>query len=122
MIVAVASQNFTTVTQHAGKTRRFLLFEAVAGQPVRPAGRLDLPEGQAIHDFASDAPHPLDQARAVIAGSAGDGFVRRMATRGIDTILTQETDPLKAVEQYLAGTIGATDPESAGPCGCHGDH
>lgn len=122
MIFAVASQNFTTVTQHAGKTRRFLLLEGHAGQPVQEIGRLDLPEGMAIHDFASDDPHPLDQAQVVIAGSAGDGFVRRMSSRKIETVLTQETDPVRAVESYLAGRLTATDADAAGPCGCHHEH
>ncbi|SEH35854.1 NifB/NifX family molybdenum-iron cluster-binding protein [Magnetospirillum fulvum] len=122
MIVAVASQDFTTVTQHAGKTRRFLLFDATAGQPVREVGRLDLAEGMAIHDFEGDGPHPLDQAKVVVAGSAGEGFIRRMDARGIVTVLTEQTDPVAAIRQYVEGALAPTAAESAGPCGCHGDH
>jgi predicted Fe-Mo cluster-binding NifX family protein len=122
MIVAVASQDFTTISQHAGKSRRFLLLEANAGLTPREIGRLDLPEGMAIHDFVGDGPHPLDQAKAVIAGSAGEGFVRRMAARKIDTVLTDETDPVVAVGRYVAGLLAPTDAASAPPCGCHEEH
>lgn len=82
MRIAVASQNFRTVTPHAGKTRRFLIFEVATGAPAREAGRLDLPKELSIHEFRGEGPHPLDEVEAVIAGSAGAGFVRRMAARG----------------------------------------
>jgi len=122
MIVAVASQNFKTVTQHAGKARRFLLFEATAGQPVSEVGRLELSEGQAIHDFVGDGPHPLDRAKVIVAGSAGEGFIRRMDARGIVTVLTEETDPVAAIRSYVEGALAPTAAESAHVCGCHGDH
>ena len=41
MRIAVASQNFRTVTGHAGKSRRFLVFDVA---PVRtPPGRAHAP-------------------------------------------------------------------------------
>jgi predicted Fe-Mo cluster-binding NifX family protein len=42
---------------------------------------------------------------AVITGSAGDGFVRRLGARGIEVVLTGETDPLQAVRDYVAGVV-----------------
>jgi hypothetical protein len=41
--IAVASQNLRTVTGHAGKTHRFLVFAAERGAPPRELERLDLP-------------------------------------------------------------------------------
>ncbi len=120
MIIAVASQNFRTVTAHAGKTRRFFLFEVKAGQEPVEVGRLDLPMGMAFHDFRGDGPHPLDQAQVVLAASAGPGFVQRMSGRGITAAITAETDPVDAVRQFLAGK--AIPPNPAEPCGCGHHH
>lgn len=118
MIVAVASQNFRTVTQHAGKTRRFILFEADPTGTPSEIGRIDLPTGMAIHDFGESGPHPLDQANVIIAGSAGEGFVNRMTRRGIVTVLTDQLDPAEAVRQFALGYAVAP----VGPCGCDHDH
>ncbi|MGQ9367607.1 NifB/NifX family molybdenum-iron cluster-binding protein [Azospirillum sp. A39] len=116
MRFAVASQNFRTVTPHAGKTRRFLLFDAGPGQAPEEAGRLDLPDGMAIHDVAGGA-HPLYAVDVVIAGSAGPGFVARMREHGVVTVATAEADPRTAITAYLDGTIVAA-PAHEG-CGHH---
>ena len=92
MLIAVASQNFRTVTGHAGKSRRFLVFDAAFGRAPREIRRLDLPKEQSIHEFDERSPHPLDHVEAVIAGSAGEGFVKRMAARGVRAVTTAETD------------------------------
>lgn len=105
MRIAVASQNFRTITPHAGVTRRFLVYEAVPGQPLREAARLDLPRQLAMREVARTAPHPLDAVDVVLVGSAGPGFLRRMEERGIAAVVTSETDPLGAVAHYLAGTL-----------------
>lgn len=105
MKIAVASQNFRTVTPHAGRTRRFLMYEAEPGAAPVEAGRLDLPKELAIHDWHGTGPHPLDDADVVIAGSCGPGFEKRMAARGIIALATSETDPARAVSAYLAGTL-----------------
>ena len=119
MIIAVASQNFRTVTAHAGKTRRFILFEAAADRQPNEVGRLDLPPGMAFHDFQGGA-HPLDRADVILAASAGEGFVRKMAQRGIVATVTPHADPVTAVRQFVAE--GAALPTEAPPCGCGCDH
>jgi predicted Fe-Mo cluster-binding NifX family protein len=102
MRFAVASQNFRTVTGHAGKTRRFLVFEATPDQAPREVERFDLPKAQSIHEFGGDGPHPLDSVAVVIAASAGEGFIRRMAARGVIAVVTDEADPVLAVNKYVA--------------------
>ncbi|MFD2181526.1 NifB/NifX family molybdenum-iron cluster-binding protein [Rhodoplanes azumiensis] len=110
MRIAVASQNFRTVTGHAGKSRRFLVFEAERGAPPREVARLDLPKELSIHEFACDGPHPLFAVDAVIAGSAGAGFVRRMAEHGVTAVATAEPDPATAVAGFLDGTLAPAGP------------
>ena len=41
MRIAVASQNYRTITKHAGMTRRFLVFEAEQGAAPREVNEAD---------------------------------------------------------------------------------
>ena len=100
--IAVTSQNFRTVTNHAGRARRFLVYLAEAGKPPVEVERFDLPKEMAIHELGgADVSHPLDTVDVLISNSFGAGFARNMARRGIIASLTDESDPLRAVEEYL---------------------
>jgi predicted Fe-Mo cluster-binding NifX family protein len=114
MKIAVTSQNFRTVTPHAGRTRRFLVYRPEpAGEPVE-IDRLDLPKEMAMHEFHQNGPHPLDTVDVVIAGSFGDGFARRMAKRGITAVTTDKTDPVDAVRDFLAHSDRLPRPHGEG--------
>jgi len=102
--IAITSQNFKTITGHAGKTRRFLIFEAQPGADPVEVDRLDLPRELSFHEFAG-GPHPVDGTDALLTGGAGEGFVRKMAERGIRVVVTGETDPLRAVNELLQGRV-----------------
>lgn len=114
MRIAVASQNFRTVTAHAGKTRRFLVFETAPEGTVAEVDRLDLPREMSLHDFHGDGDHPLYAMDAIIAGSAGPGFVRRLESRGVRVAATLEQDPLTAVRGFIAGTLPPAPPHDHG--------
>ena len=101
MIVAVTSQNFRTVTGHAGKTRRFLLYRLDENNQWQEIDRLDLPKEMSMHEFGTGA-HPIDVANILITESCGDGFIRKMQARDIKVIITEESDPLTAVKQAMA--------------------
>ena len=116
MHIAVTSQNFRTVTGHAGRARRFIIFEADGATPAKEVGRLDLDAQMAIHGYSSDAAHPLDGMDVLITGGAGEGFVRNLAARGVVVVATPESDPVRAVDAFLAGRVlSASD-------GCNHDH
>ncbi|ACJ01050.1 NifB/NifX family molybdenum-iron cluster-binding protein [Rhodospirillum centenum] len=118
MQVAVASQNFRTITPHAGKTRRFLLFSVQPGMEPVETGRLDLPREMSFHEFAG-GPHPLDAVDVIIAGSAGPRFAARMRDRGITAVATTETDPRAAIAAFLAGTLRAAGHVHEDECQDH---
>ncbi|PKM42938.1 MAG: nitrogen fixation protein [Gammaproteobacteria bacterium HGW-Gammaproteobacteria-1] len=111
MRIAVTSQNFRTVTGHAGKSRRFLVFEAAAGAAPAEVERIDLPKEMSFHEFHGDGAHPVDGVDAIITGSCGAGFARRLAGRGIRVAVTQVEDPLAAVQAYAEGHLPPVDPE-----------
>jgi hypothetical protein len=81
MEIAVTSQNFRTVTGHGGESQRFLIFDARPGTLATEVGRLDLPIELSFHECAGRA-HPLDGVDALITGSAGMGFIRKLAIAG----------------------------------------
>jgi|AGTN01.1.fsa_nt_gi Dinitrogenase iron-molybdenum cofactor. len=114
MKVAVASSDFAKVTGHAGRARKWLVFEVDADGAVGQPSRLELESDNVFHYAEDGGPHPLDGVDAVIAHSAGDGFLKNMEKRGIQPVLTAETDPLKAVRDYLDRTLS---PPRARPIG-----
>jgi len=101
MKIGVTSQNFRTITGHAGKTRRFLVYES-QGAEVRELKRLDLPKEMSMHEFRGDQ-HPLDELDMIITAGCGQGFRERMASRGIRVMVTGETEPEKAVGAVIRG-------------------
>jgi len=119
MRIAITSQDFKTVTSHAGKARRFLIFDVPPGAEPKEVDRLDLPRELSFHEFAG-GPHPVDGVDAILTAGAGGGFIRKMAERGIRVVVTAETDPLQAL-QDLPGSR-TTSSCSASPDHCCGDH
>jgi predicted Fe-Mo cluster-binding NifX family protein len=117
MKIAVTSQNFRTVTGHAGRARRFLIYDAEPGAEPVEASRLDLPKELAMHEFHGTGPHPIDDVDVILSQGFGDGFARRMAKRGIAAFETDRTDPIEAVKAYLERPQRETEPRVAASCG-----
>jgi len=106
MKIAIATKNFTAVSSHAGQTRQWLVYDLAnhrANQVLPAPLQVDLDKDQVLHVFTDNAPHPLDGVDIVVAGSAGDGFVRHMKKRGSEVLLTGESDPAVAITKILAG-------------------
>jgi predicted Fe-Mo cluster-binding NifX family protein len=103
MRIAVATRHHSKVAGHAGQSREWLVYECVPGRPLPDPQPVILAREQVLHHFDDSGPHPLDGVEIVIAGSAGDGFVRHMQKRGAQVLLTGETDPAAALRKILAG-------------------
>lgn len=107
MKIGITSQNFRTITGHAGKARRFFVYEGSNGDDLTLVNKIDLPKDQTIHASShtinSAEKHPIDDLDILITASCGDGFQRKMKSRGITLIKTSEQDPLVAAKNYMAG-------------------
>ena len=103
MKIGVTSQNFRTITGHAGKTRKFLVYIADERGTLKEGERISLPKEMAMHSAPIDEPHPLDDLDILITAGCGQGFFRKMAARGVQVITTSEEDPIKAVASLLLG-------------------
>ena len=104
MKIAVASQNRREITDHTGRCRKFWIYEVDEGT-VSTKDLLELPKEQSFHDSSPHQPSPLDGVQVLIAGGMGTGLVRRLETMGIEPLITTETDPDRAVADYLNGSL-----------------
>jgi predicted Fe-Mo cluster-binding NifX family protein len=104
MRIAVSSQNFRTITGHAGKTRRFLIYALAPDSEPTEIERLELPKDLTLHAYHGPD-HPLYQRQldAVLTASAGEKFVERMNRQGIEVITTAESDIQAALQAIAAG-------------------
>lgn len=123
MRFAITSQNFRTITGHAGKARRFIIYDVQGPDEITEIKRLDLPAEMAIHGFDASLQHPLDETDFLITASSGEGFVMRMAQRGVRVVRTGETDPVEAIRGCYFGNLKPPAPHDADDdghaCGCH---
>jgi len=102
MKIAVTSQNYRTVTGHAGKTRKFLVYEAAPDGSLEETGRIKLPKEMSMHAHPHDAPHPLDAMDFLVTSGCGQGFVNKMGARGVRVYVTDTEDPRQAVRELLS--------------------
>ncbi len=106
MKIGVATKNFESVAGHAGKAQNWLIYDLAQikqGDPLPQPSCVKLAKEQLFHHFQDDGEHPLDGLEIVIAGSAGDGFIRHMKKRGAEVVLTGETDPAVALARIIGG-------------------
>jgi predicted Fe-Mo cluster-binding NifX family protein len=101
MKIAITSQNKHSVTGHAGKCRKFWVYQIDDGK-VTSKELLELPMEQTFHSSPANEPHPLDGIQTLISGGMGEGMRRRLAAKNVQAVVTEETDLDRAVEQFLA--------------------
>ena len=115
MKIAVTSQDRKTVTGHAGKCRKFWIYETDDKKIVKKT-LLELALEQSFHESHGAGAHPLDGVDVLISGGAGQGLIRRLKDMGIQGLVTQETEPDSAVTGFLNGTL------KPGQGACHEGH
>lgn len=106
MKIAIATKEFSTVCNHAGQARQWLLYDLSdhrANQLLPAPSRINLDKTQVLHVFEDNMPHPLDGIDLVIASGAGDGFISHMKKRSSEVLRTGETDLAVAISRILAG-------------------
>ena len=104
MKIAVASQNRRGITDHTGRCRKFWIYE-IENETIANKELLELAKEQSFHDSSPHDSSPLDDVQVLIAGGIGTGLVRRLESMSIKPLITSETNPDKAVEDYLKGTL-----------------
>jgi len=109
MKIAVTSQNRKTITEHAGRCRKFWVF-VTENNKIVDRQLLELPKEQAFHESSPHEHHPLDDIDVLITGGMGQGLVMRLERKGIKGLITKESDPEQAVILYLNGSLDSEQP------------
>ena len=104
MQIAVTSQNRKTITAHAGKCRKFWIYEIEKGLVV--GKRLaEVSMDEVFHASHQQLAEPLAGINALIAGGIGPGLYDRLMQSGILPVITLEQDPDVAVAALLANNL-----------------
>ncbi len=119
-LVAIATDDSGQVAPHAGRALLWHVYEITEGDShPELAWEIRLTETGCLHEWhVSESPerHPLHSVDTAIAGSAGDGVIRRLAERGTELITTAEKAPLKAVIDYLEHSLKPGLPHAEQHC------
>jgi predicted Fe-Mo cluster-binding NifX family protein len=122
MKIAVTSQNFRTVTGHAGRARRFLVYDVQPGAEPQEVARHDLLPEQSFHEMGGAGAHPIDGCEVLLSAGFASHFALVMAGRGIQAAMTDKEDPIEAIKDFLARrATGTLLPIIGCDCGggCH---
>jgi predicted Fe-Mo cluster-binding NifX family protein len=109
--IAVASEDGRAVSRHFGRAPLYAVFTIEQGRVVttehRPKpGHRDFTGGSAEPGIKHDAMSAVvADCRAVIAAGMGDGAAGAMRSRGLEVVLTDETDAEAAALRYASGDL-----------------
>ncbi len=108
MVIAVTSQNYRTVTKHAGLCRKLLVYrvqrdkDCKSIKSINEIERISLPKENALYMCKLGIEHPIDVASVLVCGSCGEGFLKKMGQRGIAVSVATSGDPIEAIKEFLA--------------------
>jgi hypothetical protein len=118
-LIAVAADDEGNIAAHAGRAENWMVYVVGDDGVISLAWMLALTPMGSLHEWhvrGDGNRHPLHTVDIAIAGSAGDGVIRRLGERGTELITTTETIPLKAVQGYLAGGLAEGLPHDEQSC------
>lgn len=118
MQIAVTSQNRKTITEHAGKCRKFWIYNVQAGS-IADKHLIELPIEQSFHASHGALAEPLLGINVVITASMGSGLHQRLKQNGIQPVITLEEDPDTAVAAFLSNTLTVLQTDQAHHCHDH---
>ncbi len=125
-LVAFTTQNRRTITGHAGMCRNFMRFRLAEGA-ISHLPPLALSMEQRLREAPGAAPHPLDGVDLLITGGMGAGLREKLTRRGIASLVTAESDPLRALALLAQGkltdaALQTGEHPGAHHCDRHSDH
>lgn len=118
-LIAVAMRKDGSVSPHAGRALVWVVYDIVPGQEPLEAYTITLRPDTCLHEWhLRETPerHPLHAVDVAIAASGGEGVHRRLGERGTTLVVTAEHDVLKAVKDFLAGTLADGLPHDEQEC------
>lgn len=121
MKIAVTSQNQKTVTEHAGKCRKFWIYDIEAGA-IAGKKLIELAFEQSFYASRHQLASPLTEVNVLISGSMGAALYQCLLEAGIRPLITSEESPDEAVTAFLAGHLEQMPVEYDTACGHNRTH
>jgi predicted Fe-Mo cluster-binding NifX family protein len=121
MQIAVTSQNRKTITEHAGKCRKFWIYEVERGE-VASKRLVELSLEQSLHANHHQFAEPLTGINVLITASMGAGLHNRLMQGGIHPVITTEENPDFAVAAYLSNRLEHLSINHNQHCHEHAQH
>jgi predicted Fe-Mo cluster-binding NifX family protein len=109
--IAVCSQDTSTVTGHAGKCRKFFLFQIQDGK-VMDKSLVEISEDETFHAGGHRLPVKLSGIKVLISGGMGQRLFHRLEEMAVEGYITQEKEPQQAVAKYLNGSLDNQGPHT----------
>ena len=119
MKIAVTSQNRKTITEHAGKCRKFWVYE-VEEDVIVGKRLVEVATEKRLHASHHRLPEPLTGINVLITGSMGFGLYDRLMQSGILPVITMEEDPDAAVAGLLTNRLERLPIDRNHHCHEHG--
>jgi predicted Fe-Mo cluster-binding NifX family protein len=104
MQIAVTSQNRKTITEHAGKCRKFWIYD-IEKNEVAGKWLIELSMAQSFHASHHELAEPLADINVLITASMGAGLHQRLKQNGILPVVTLEDNPDTAVSAFLENRL-----------------
>ena len=119
-LIAVAVREDGTISPHAGRALQWQVYAVDnTGDAPENVWNITLTQSGCLHEWhvrGDGNRHPLHSVDVAIAGSGGEGVIRRLAERNTQLVDTAESNPLQAVTDYLAGTLKPGRPHDEREC------
>lgn len=121
MQIAVTSQNRHSITEHAGKCRKFWLYDVEKGA-VTDKHLVELPLEESFHARQHGMAEALAGINVLITGSMGNGLYLKLMQRGILSVITAEDNPDNAVSAFLSNSLDRLPLPDNTHCQGHDHH
>lgn len=104
MKIAITSQTIKNVTAHAGRCRKFWVYELSKTSPEIQKQFIELDIDETLHTMNEALPKKLEGVSVLITANLGDSLKAKLLKAGVSAHLTAETLPDVALLNYLANT------------------
>ena len=104
MKIAITSQTIKSVTAHAGRCRKFWVYELSKMGPEIQKQFVELDIDETLHTMNEALPKKLEGVSVLITANLGDNLKAKLFKAGVSTHLTAETLHDVALLNYLANT------------------